>query len=73
MITVDIIDLHAGVCEACDINSIFNTKNFTRYCKRLQNENNETGKKRKEESRGVTDCRASDQMGTRDCEMSELL
>lgn len=45
MIRVDIIDFYVGVCEAHDINSVFNTRNFTRFCKRLQNENN--GQERK--------------------------
>lgn len=52
MITVDTIDLDGGVCEMWDINSTFNTKNFTGFCKRLQNENNEQerkGRRRAEE------------------------
>lgn len=45
MITVDTIDLDGGVCEVWDINSTFSTKNFRRFCKRLQNENNEQERK----------------------------
>lgn len=45
MIGVDVFDVDESVCEAHDINSVFNARNFTRFCKHIQNENNEQERK----------------------------
>lgn len=52
MIRVDIIDLDVSVCEAHDINSVFNTRNFTRFYKCLHEWAMNQTMKRKEREGG---------------------
>lgn len=47
MTGVGVFDVDESVCEAHDINSVFNARNFTRFCKHPQNENNEERKGRR--------------------------